>query len=396
MVAGPSRTPLPSIATVILQILGYPTSGLIPGCGWCRAPVGYRGVATRGDKVSVRCCMPPCLSRLGSIPNPAMKLTGRAFCACQPQAPAARPATYRHRSAAGGGAAMSISVQCPGCEKTLKAKDELAGKRVKCLACGQVILVPAGQTASEKAIIPPQQKPPVPKKAEAKTPPPYMEVPGNDKDGLCSDDSCPCGSPGATIARGEGYIYVSKEVAELRKDCPTVAQAQIKIQRMQQQLGATIFAGTGVFSPILMCELGAKKRGINMDVAAADAKHWWKTGQVPIRPTPLTGDNQGYLRAGALRVSNLQQPMGDCQHEARQSGRIRTPVNDKPGFLKTIWQRLLGTYLYQNRNTDGVFLCFVEGEGWSNLGRQVLQRLAWLAPGPQPRPGPDPRGELRP
>lgn len=126
----------------------------------------------------------------------------------------------------------------------------------------------------------------------------YMEVPGNDKDGLCSDDSCPCGSPGARIPRGEGFIYVSKDVAEFRKDCPTVAQTELKIQRMQQQLGGMIFAGSGVFRPILMCELGAKKRGIDMEIAAADARHWWNTGQVPIRRTPLAGEETALRRPG--------------------------------------------------------------------------------------------------
>ena len=68
---------------------------------------------------------------------------------------------------------MSISVQCPACKKNLKTKDELAGKRVKCPGCGYVILVPAAQPESQpKAIKPSQANPPVPKKAEAKSPPP--------------------------------------------------------------------------------------------------------------------------------------------------------------------------------------------------------------------------------
>ena len=36
---------------------------------------------------------------------------------------------------------MSISVQCPGCQKKLKANDELAGKRVKCPNCAQLVVV---------------------------------------------------------------------------------------------------------------------------------------------------------------------------------------------------------------------------------------------------------------
>jgi serine/threonine protein kinase len=44
-------------------------------------------------------------------------------------------------------AAPSISMRCSGCEKTLKAKPELAGKKVKCPQCGQVVQVPAIKTA---------------------------------------------------------------------------------------------------------------------------------------------------------------------------------------------------------------------------------------------------------
>lgn len=40
---------------------------------------------------------------------------------------------------------MAISVVCPACNKKLKARDDLAGKRVKCPACQQPVLVPAMQ-----------------------------------------------------------------------------------------------------------------------------------------------------------------------------------------------------------------------------------------------------------
>lgn len=117
----------------------------------------------------------------------------------------------------------------------------------------------------------------------------YMEVSGNDRDpAYCSDDACPCGYPGAEIPRGEGYMYVSQDVVDFRKDCLSEVEAQIKIQRMSRQLGGgIIMAGSGVFAPILMCEQGARKRELDLEVAAADAKHWWKTGQVPLRATPL-------------------------------------------------------------------------------------------------------------
>ncbi len=116
----------------------------------------------------------------------------------------------------------------------------------------------------------------------------YMQVSGNHRtQAYCSDDACPCGFPGATILRGQGYMYVSKEVVEFRADCLTEAEAQAKIRRMSARLGATIVPGSGVFSPILMCKQGAEKRGLDLEVAAADAKQWWNTGLVALRPTPL-------------------------------------------------------------------------------------------------------------
>src|ERR1051325_6859910 len=46
--------------------------------------------------------------------------------------------------AAGGGLVMSITFACtnPKCKKALKAKDELAGKKLKCSGCGTVVSVP--------------------------------------------------------------------------------------------------------------------------------------------------------------------------------------------------------------------------------------------------------------
>ena len=46
-------------------------------------------------------------------------------------------------------------------------------------------------------------------------------------------------------------------------------------------------AAAGSAYPILMCEQGAKARGLNLEVAAADAARWWETGRVPLRPTPF-------------------------------------------------------------------------------------------------------------
>src|SRR5439155_4482337 len=43
---------------------------------------------------------------------------------------------------------MAISLSCPTCDKTLKVKDELAGRKVKCPGCGEAVPVPAGDEAA--------------------------------------------------------------------------------------------------------------------------------------------------------------------------------------------------------------------------------------------------------
>lgn len=115
----------------------------------------------------------------------------------------------------------------------------------------------------------------------------YFEVERPYGDAYCSDDGCPCGYPGAVIPRGGGYVYISQDLVDFRRDARSLRDAQRKIERMQQQTGSILILGPGVAVPILMCEQGARRRGLNLQTAAADAKHWWKTGLVPLRPTPL-------------------------------------------------------------------------------------------------------------
>jgi hypothetical protein len=101
----------------------------------------------------------------------------------------------------------------------------------------------------------------------------YFEVPVDvppGSDGVCSDNDCPCGFPGARIPRGAGYLYVSQTVVGFRRDARTF-----------------LVLGQDVATPTLVCEQGARKRGLDLEVAAADARYWWKTGLVPLRATPL-------------------------------------------------------------------------------------------------------------
>jgi hypothetical protein len=43
------------------------------------------------------------------------------------------------------------------------------------------------------------------------------------------------------------------------------------------------------YAPLLLCQDCAKRRGLDLEVAAAHARHCWETGMVPFRATPQPG-----------------------------------------------------------------------------------------------------------
>lgn len=125
--------------------------------------------------------------------------------------------------------------------------------------------------------------------ARAQGPVKYFEAGVPSGDAVCSDGNCPC--PETPIPRGMGYIYVSPDVVEFRRDALTSREASEKLQRIQEEGeartgGFLIIDPQGWAVPILVCEQGARLRRLDLEVAAADARHWWKTGLVPLRPTP--------------------------------------------------------------------------------------------------------------
>lgn len=92
--------------------------------------------------------------------------------------------------------------------------------------------------------------------------------------GYCSDDECPCDE--TPIPKGSGYLFISEEAV-------TFMRAKLKSKVPNNVL----FIGV---MPILTCQQGAELRGIDMEVAATDAKQWWETGKVPLRATPKAKD----------------------------------------------------------------------------------------------------------
>jgi len=134
----------------------------------------------------------------------------------------------------------------------------------------------------------------------------------------CSDTNCPC--PEVEIPRGTGYLWVSPEVVEFRRSCPTLAQLNRKFQSDTTH----VVLGPGVATPILMCEQGARLRGVDMEAAAADARLWWDTGRVPLRPTPKAGTQTGQqpsASAPGARSVPVQRPLADFEVACPRCGK---------------------------------------------------------------------------
>lgn len=177
----------------------------------------------------------------------------------------------------------------------------------------------------------------------------YFECTRPSGDGTCSDDSCPCGYPGANIPRGSGYFYISKELVEMRRDALTLDAIQKKVMSMQQNMGATMMTATsGVFMPILMCAQGAKKRGLDLAVAAADAKYWWETGLAPLRPTPMAGS--GARQSTPNQASDATSEPATAS-SANQALSTNKPTPDAPIPLELVKATLAGGVELTHRET---------------------------------------------
>ncbi len=47
---------------------------------------------------------------------------------------------------------MAIALTCPACQRALKVKDELAGRKIKCPDCAAVIAVPGKKAVTETGV----------------------------------------------------------------------------------------------------------------------------------------------------------------------------------------------------------------------------------------------------
>lgn len=131
----------------------------------------------------------------------------------------------------------------------------------------------------------------------------FLEVDMPDDIAYCSDNDCDCGYPGEEIPRGNGYLYIPQSVVDFRKDALSLSACQMKLElaalKNEEYLRSEFgFNGPisyqhggnvqeGIITPMLCCKKAASRRGLNLDIAASDAKYAWETGLAPLRATPL-------------------------------------------------------------------------------------------------------------
>jgi len=113
----------------------------------------------------------------------------------------------------------------------------------------------------------------------------YFEQKRPDSNGLCSWDPCPCGIS-TIIHKGHGYLYIPVSSVIFRRDCLSYKEFQAKLQKMASNLPlGTDLIFTDV--PVLVCEKGISALNIDPEIAQKDAKYWWDTGMIPLRPSPM-------------------------------------------------------------------------------------------------------------
>ncbi len=79
----------------------------------------------------------------------------------------------------------------------------------------------------------------------------------------CEDGDCSCSKE--PLEPGSGYLYINNQVVLQRKN-GTASEAAA--------------------APMLLCREAARRRDLDLEVAAQDAAHWWETGSVVLRASP--------------------------------------------------------------------------------------------------------------
>jgi len=101
---------------------------------------------------------------------------------------------------------------------------------------------------------------------------------------ICSDNECPCTDQRQLRLGKDAYLYISPGVVDFRKDCVTVLELEMKLSRLTNPMDKLSVIQNGM--PKYMCDVGAKRRGLDLAVALADGMVAAQSGWVPLRTTP--------------------------------------------------------------------------------------------------------------
>lgn len=153
-----------------------------------------------------------------------------------------------------------------------------------------------------------------------------------------------CDSDNREIPRGTGYLYVDSGLVEFRRPHPRLAAARAAVQKKHESREAA-FGGMGFgrtvvrFGPLLLCEGCAMNRNLALDIAAADARRWWKTGRCP------------FDRLLWKAVRRLRQKGRDWRNSTR-----RNKLRSKRGWLKRRrpWNRAWNTFVLEERKKQSI------------------------------------------
>lgn len=169
---------------------------------------------------------------------------------------------------------MSIRVTCPACDSSFKARDEYAGKRVKCPGCSQPLEVPDAVEASGDDLAasarPPVKKPPV---VAGSVPPPAAVIP-------------PAVAAPAIAAAAVGLPLGGTTTASRVARRPTRAAAPVWVWVTLASLATAMIVGVGVYVATRPGEAGGEVATADNQDAGPSHSQRPPQGSKPTRPAP--------------------------------------------------------------------------------------------------------------
>lgn len=159
----------------------------------------------------------------------------------------------------------------------------------------------------------------------------YIECEKIQNAGYCADNDCNCSL--TPLPRGGGYIFISEEVVEFRKDALSLAEVQ---EKLEHATGSGEYISINKYAPILVCEIAAYRRNLDLAIAKEDAKMYWLEGRVPLRATPRAKNEEPIFPDSDLQSqqsdSGQETKNGkDSASEGSKMPKTDVPENRRPG-----------------------------------------------------------------